>query len=123
MSLWANIKFFPEPTGELYVWLLATLVTVGNMRVMICLGQGGLHSLSASSLLFFCLRVCSELERNQVWLLLLSLPNPSLVIQTVFIHLRHVKYVIMPHDVRHLRHVMPSRTSRTSSKSHDNVIM
>ena len=26
MSLWANIKFFPEPTGELYGWLLATLV-------------------------------------------------------------------------------------------------
>ena len=23
MSLWANIKFFPEPTGELYGWLLA----------------------------------------------------------------------------------------------------
>ena len=28
MSLWANIKFFPEPTGELYGWLLATLVFV-----------------------------------------------------------------------------------------------
>ena len=27
MSLWANIKFFPEPTGKLYGWLLATLVT------------------------------------------------------------------------------------------------
>ena len=27
MSLWANIKFFPEPTSELYCWLLATLVT------------------------------------------------------------------------------------------------
>ena len=26
MSLWANIKFFPELTGELYGWLLATLV-------------------------------------------------------------------------------------------------
>ena len=26
MSLWANIKFFPEPTGELYGWLLVTLV-------------------------------------------------------------------------------------------------
>ena len=26
MSLWANIKFFPEPTGELYGWLLETLV-------------------------------------------------------------------------------------------------
>ena len=26
MSLWANIKFFPEPTRELYGWLLATLV-------------------------------------------------------------------------------------------------
>ena len=23
---WANVKFFPEPTGELYGWLLATLV-------------------------------------------------------------------------------------------------
>ena len=28
MSLWANIKFFPEPTGELYGWLLATLVNI-----------------------------------------------------------------------------------------------
>ena len=26
MSLWANIKFFPGPTGELYGWLLETLV-------------------------------------------------------------------------------------------------
>ena len=26
MSLWANSKFFPELTGELYGWLLATLV-------------------------------------------------------------------------------------------------
>ena len=32
MSLWANIKFFPEPTGELYGWLLATLVIVKGMR-------------------------------------------------------------------------------------------
>ena len=29
------------------------IFTVGNMRVMICLGQGGLRSLSASSLFFF----------------------------------------------------------------------
>ena len=29
------------------------IFTVGNMRVMICLGQAGLRSLSASSLLFF----------------------------------------------------------------------
>ena len=28
------------------------IFTEGNMRVMICLGQGGLHSLSASSLTF-----------------------------------------------------------------------
>ena len=28
------------------------IFTVGNMRVMICLGQGGLRSLSASSLIF-----------------------------------------------------------------------
>ena len=28
MSLWANIKFCPEPTGELYGWLLTTLVLV-----------------------------------------------------------------------------------------------
>ena len=25
MSLLANVKFFPKPTGELYGWLLATL--------------------------------------------------------------------------------------------------
>ena len=29
------------------------ILTVGNMRVMICLGQGGLRSLSASSLRIF----------------------------------------------------------------------
>ena len=29
------------------------IFTVGNMRVMICLGQGGLGSLSASSLSYF----------------------------------------------------------------------
>ena len=29
------------------------IFTVGNMRVMICLGQGGLHSLSASSFSYF----------------------------------------------------------------------
>ena len=23
---WADVKFFPEPTGELYGWILATLV-------------------------------------------------------------------------------------------------
>ena len=23
---WANVKFFPKPTGELYGWLLTTLV-------------------------------------------------------------------------------------------------
>ena len=30
MSLWANIKFFREPTGELCGWLLATLVKKSN---------------------------------------------------------------------------------------------
>ena len=40
------------------------IFTVGNMRVMICLGQGGLHSLSASSL-----SICSIF---QVRILLLS---------------------------------------------------
>ena len=79
MSLWANFKFFPEPTGELYGWLLATLVfffffrgvgslsqprlnifTVGNMRVMICLGQGGLRSLSASSFILDLLIVLDK---------------------------------------------------------------
>ena len=25
---WANVKFFPEPTGELFGWLLTTLVYV-----------------------------------------------------------------------------------------------
>ena len=30
VSLWANIKFFPEPTGELYGWLLTTLVIYIN---------------------------------------------------------------------------------------------
>ena len=31
------------------------IFTVGNMRVMICLGQGGLRSLSASSLFIYSL--------------------------------------------------------------------
>ena len=35
------------------------IFTVGNMGVMICLGQGGLRSLSASSL-FVCLFVCEQ---------------------------------------------------------------
>ena len=67
--------FFPEPTAELYGWLLATRYfhvvhflclsntghmvllmqncddTVGNAGVMICFGQGGLCSLSTSSCL------------------------------------------------------------------------
>ena len=33
MSLWANIKFFPEPTGELYGWLLATLVLLKYLSI------------------------------------------------------------------------------------------
>ena len=33
MSLWANIKFFPEPTGELYGWLLATLVVASRPTI------------------------------------------------------------------------------------------
>ena len=32
ISLWANVKFFPEPTGELYGWLLATLVILKGAR-------------------------------------------------------------------------------------------
>ena len=31
MSLWANIKFFPGLTGELYGWLLVTLVLFSYM--------------------------------------------------------------------------------------------
>ena len=51
------------------------IFTVGNMRVMICLGQGGLRSLSASSLYYVslceyycmcagdcvCMRVCMRM--------------------------------------------------------------
>ena len=37
------------------------IFTVGNLRVMICLGQGGLRSLSASSLVCY---VGSLLERS-----------------------------------------------------------
>ena len=32
---WANVKFFPEPTGELYGWLLTTLVTSLAKEVML----------------------------------------------------------------------------------------
>ena len=43
--------FFLREVGSLSQPRL-NIFTVGNMRVMICLGQGGLRSLSASSLLF-----------------------------------------------------------------------
>ena len=39
--------------------VLIYIFTVGNMGVMICLGQGGLLFLSASSLFFFHLSVSS----------------------------------------------------------------
>ena len=39
------------------------IFTVGNMRVMICLGQGGLRSLSASSLLNAEARMKTEAKR------------------------------------------------------------
>ena len=42
--------FFFKEVGSLSQPRL-NIFTVGNMRVMICLGQGGLRSLSASSLL------------------------------------------------------------------------
>ena len=45
---WANVKFFPEPTGELYGWLLTTLVYF--------LGKGGYVFGSVG--LFVCLFVC-----------------------------------------------------------------
>ena len=35
MSLWTNINFFPEPTGELYGWLLATLVKTQNANMCV----------------------------------------------------------------------------------------
>ena len=38
------------------------IFTVGNMGVMICLGQGGLRSLSASSFFLFFLRKCMYLS-------------------------------------------------------------
>ena len=50
----------PEPFFFFRVGSLSqeglNIFTVGNMRVMICLDQGGLRSLSASSL-FVCLSV------------------------------------------------------------------
>ena len=36
------------------------IFTVGNMRVMICLGQGGLRSLSASSLIVVIMMLLQE---------------------------------------------------------------
>ena len=37
---WANVKFFPKPTGELYGWLLATLVCYGRtLHVMLRLSD------------------------------------------------------------------------------------
>ena len=43
------------------------IFTVGNMRVMICLGQGGLRSLSASSFSFlFCFVWCFLVDKINV---------------------------------------------------------
>ena len=44
--------FFFRGVGSLLQPRL-NIFTVGNMRVMICLGQGGLRSLSASSLFIY----------------------------------------------------------------------
>ena len=44
--------FFSRGVGSLSQPRL-NIFTVGNMRVMICLGQGGLRSLSASSFFIF----------------------------------------------------------------------
>ena len=51
MSLWANFKFLPEPTGELYGWLLATLVlftgwdfTLANLRNRITVSHKTSHT-------------------------------------------------------------------------------
>ena len=52
--------FFFRGVGSLSQPRLNTF-TVGNMGVMICLGQGGLHSLSASSL-SVCLSVCLSVD-------------------------------------------------------------
>ena len=55
MSLWANFKFFPEPNGELYGWLRATLgfffFTSLAKEVMF---------LVALVCLFVCLFVCEQ---------------------------------------------------------------
>ena len=40
------------------------IFTVGNMRVMICLGQGGLRSLSASSS-YYVVGLCPDTHMNQ----------------------------------------------------------
>ena len=40
------------------------IFTVGNMRVMICLGQGGLRSLSASSLFLFSALLWRQFEHQ-----------------------------------------------------------
>ena len=50
-----NLFFFFTGVGSLSQPRL-NIFTVGNMGVMICLGQGGLRSLSASSLLIFTSR-------------------------------------------------------------------
>ena len=47
-----ELFFFKRGVGSLSQPRLNTF-TVGNMRVMICLGQGGLRSLSASSFIYF----------------------------------------------------------------------
>ena len=48
-----NPELFFRGVGSLSQPML-NIFTVGNMRIMICLGQGGLRSLSASSYVSVC---------------------------------------------------------------------
>ena len=62
MSLWANIKFFPEPTGKLYGWLLATLVSFVIIEISGGGGgDGGGDDLKLSELNSFCTKAMSRL--------------------------------------------------------------
>ena len=58
------------------------IFTVGNMRVMICLGQGGLRSLSASSYSFICTKGIPPFLHHNARMAKKKLYNCFLVLNT-----------------------------------------
>ena len=62
------------------------IFTVGNMGVIICLGQGGLRSLSASSCVFAHLLILEYPDRHQNLIIHCSTQDPSITFHPIGIH-------------------------------------